>query len=73
MLCHDWSAVVPAIAAVRKARVEKRFENVEWNASLDRIESVCAQAELPGPDSPLEVLACSEFRALAADVRARLL
>ena len=73
MLCHDWSAVAPAIAAVRKAREEERFEKVEWNASFDRIESVCAQAELPGTDSPLEILPCSEFRALAAEVRARLL
>ena len=69
MLCHDWSAVAPAIAAVRKARREERFEKVEWGASLDRIERVCAQAELPGPDSPLEILGCDEFRALAAEVR----
>ena len=72
MLCHDWSAVAPAIAAVRKAQREGGFEKGEWSASLDRIERVCAQAELPGPDSPLEILACSEFRALAAEVRARL-
>jgi beta-glucosidase-like glycosyl hydrolase len=73
MLCHDWSAVAPAIAEVRKAREEERFEKVEWNASLDRIERICVQAELPGQDSPLEILACNEFRALAAEVRARLL
>ena len=73
MLCHDWSAVAPAIAAVRKARDEERFEKAEWSASLDRIERVCAQAELPGPESPLEILGCDEFRALAAEVRARLL
>jgi beta-N-acetylhexosaminidase len=72
MLCHDWPAVAPAIAAVRKAYRENAFEKVEWSASLDRIERVCAQAELPAPDSTLEILACDEFRALAAGVRARL-
>ena len=67
MLCHDWSAVAPAIAAVRKAHSEEgQFEEAEWDASLDRIERVCAQAESPGPDPPLEILGCEEFRALAA-------
>jgi beta-N-acetylhexosaminidase len=72
MLCHDWSGVAPAVAAVRKALVEDRFDNTEWDASLDRIERVCAQAESPAPDAPLEILGCEEFRALAAGVRARL-
>ena len=72
MLCHDWSAVAPAIAAVRRARDDGGFEEAEWGASLDRIERVCAQAELPGPDLPLDILGCDEFRALAAEVRARL-
>jgi len=69
MVCHDWSAVAPAIAAVRKAHAEERFDEVEWDASLDRVERVCAQAD-PAPDSPLEILGCGEFRALAAKVRA---
>jgi beta-N-acetylhexosaminidase len=72
MLCHDWTAVAPAIAAVRKARDEGRFDEAEWRASLERIERVCAQAEPPGPDSPLEILGCDEYRALAATIRARL-
>jgi beta-N-acetylhexosaminidase len=65
MLCHDWSAVAPGIAAVRKAHDEGRFDKAQWNASLDRIHHVCAQADLPTPNSNLDVLGCKEFRALA--------
>jgi beta-N-acetylhexosaminidase len=72
MLCHDWTAVAPAFAAVRNARDEGRFDEAEWRASLERIERVCAHAEPPGPDSPLEILGCDEYRALAAAIRARL-
>jgi len=71
MLCHDWSAVAPAIAAVRKGHEEGRFDIPEWNASLERIERVCAQAELPVPHLPLDILACNDFRGLAAYVRER--
>jgi beta-N-acetylhexosaminidase len=71
MLCHDWSAVAPAIAAVRKAHEEGRFDNLEWNASFERIERVCALVELPVPHLPLQILACNDFRGLAAYVRER--
>ncbi len=71
MLCHDWPSVAPALAAVEKARRDERFDATEWRASLERIERTCAQAELPGPDMPLEILACDEYRALAAAIRAR--
>jgi beta-N-acetylhexosaminidase len=71
MLCHDWSAAEPAIAAVKKALDEDRFDKTEWDASLDRIERVCTQAESPAPETSLEVLGCEEFRALAEGVRAR--
>ena len=30
MLCHDWSAVAPAIAAVEKARGGNLFDEAEW-------------------------------------------
>jgi beta-N-acetylhexosaminidase len=72
MLCHDWSALAPAIAAVRKGHRKELFDKMEWNASLDRIERVCARAELPAPDSPLEILGCDEFRALGTRARERL-
>jgi beta-N-acetylhexosaminidase len=72
MLCHDWQAVAPAIAAVRKAHDAGSFDTAEWRASLERIEHTCALAESPGPDSPLEILGCDEFRELAAAIRSRL-
>ena len=72
MLCHDWRAVAPAIDAVRQAHEAGRFDAVESQASLKRIERACALAELPVPESDLAVLACEEFRALAALIRARL-
>jgi beta-N-acetylhexosaminidase len=72
MLCHDWRAVAPAVDAVRQAHNAGRFDATEWRASLERIECACVLAESPGPESTLEILACNEFRALAAAVRARL-
>ncbi len=72
MLCHDWSAVAPAIAGVRKANEEGRLDESEWRASLDRIERACAQAEAPPPTPPISVLGCAEFQELAAGTRARL-
>jgi len=72
MLCHDWQAVAPAIDAVREAHEAGRFEAAEWQASLERIERGCALAELPVPEADLDILACEEFRALAALIRARI-
>ena len=72
MLCHDWQAVAPAIAAAQQAHDAGSFDAAEWRASLERIERTCALAESPGPDSPLEILGCDEFRALAAAIRSRL-
>jgi beta-N-acetylhexosaminidase len=72
MLCHDWQAVAPAIDAVRQAHEAGRFDAAEWHASLERIERACALAELPVPETGLDILACEEFRALAAAIRARI-
>jgi beta-N-acetylhexosaminidase len=72
MLCHDWQAVAPAIDAVREAHEAGRFGAAEWQASLERIERACALAELPVPQAGLDILACEEFRALAAAIRARI-
>jgi len=71
MLCHDWAHVRPAIAAVRKAKQEGRFEENEWNASLDRIERACIQAEVPGIRPSISILGCEEYRRLAAEIRGR--
>jgi beta-N-acetylhexosaminidase len=72
MLCHDWSAVAPAIRAVRSARQEGRFDEEEWHASIERIERVCIQAEAPGPGPSMGILGCQENRQLAAGIRAHL-
>lgn len=73
MLCHDWAAVAPAIAAVRRAKEEGRFDDEEWRASLRRIERTCAQAEALEPAPPISMLGCPEFQELSAEIRARLL
>src|ERR1700722_7735405 len=65
MLCHDWSAVAPAIAAVRTAKREGRFEEEEWRASLDRIERTCDQAEAAGLRPSIDILGCQENQRLA--------
>jgi hypothetical protein len=72
MLCHDWSAVAPAIRAVRSARQEGRFDGDEWHTSIDRIERACIQAEAPGRGHSIGILGCQENRQLAAGIRARL-
>jgi beta-N-acetylhexosaminidase len=72
MLCHDWSTVAPAIAAVRKAREGGRFDEEEWRNSLARIERVCAQSENAGPEPPLSIIGCNEHQSLAEQLRARL-
>ena len=72
MLCHDWSAVAPAIAAVRSARQKDRFDEDEWRRSLDRIEQACVQAEAAGPRPSIDILGCKENEGLAAGIRARL-
>jgi beta-N-acetylhexosaminidase len=65
MLCHDWSAVAPAIAAVEKARGENLFDAAEWEASLKRIERACALAEVSALQPAVEIIGCEEHRALA--------
>jgi beta-N-acetylhexosaminidase len=72
MLCHDWNAVAPAIAAVTRAKQEGRFDEMEWRAALDRIDRVCAQAETPGPLPSMTILGCEEHKRLAARILARL-
>jgi beta-N-acetylhexosaminidase len=72
MLCHDWSAVAPAIAAVRSAKLAGRFDEKEWRASLNRIERACIQAEAPQPGPSIDILGCKEYQQLADGIRARL-
>jgi beta-N-acetylhexosaminidase len=74
MLCHDWSSVGPAIAAVQRARNEGRFDEEEWAGSLGRIERMCcrAEAEALGPQPPLSIVGCSEHVLLAQQIRNRM-
>ena len=72
MLCHDWPAVAPAIAAVRKAREDGRFDEDEWRNSLARIDRACAQSEAAGPAPPLSIIGCDKHQSLAQQIRARL-
>jgi beta-N-acetylhexosaminidase len=72
MLCHDWPAIAPAIAAVVEAQKQGRFNEQDWCASLDRIERVCALAEVPGEKPPIEVVGCREHAAVAARIRGEL-
>jgi len=72
MLCHDWSAVAPAIAAVRRAREDGRFSDDEWSTSLQRIEYVCEQSGPQQPTPPLKLLGSQENELLAEGIRERL-
>jgi beta-N-acetylhexosaminidase len=73
MLCHDWTAVAPAIAAVKRAKQEGSFDEDEWHASLDRIECACLQAEISASRPSIEILGCKENLRLAEEVHIRLL
>ena len=72
MLCHDRSAVAPAIDAVRRAKQEGVFDEDEWRASLSRIERACIESERPGLKPSIDILGCEESRRLAEKIRARL-
>ena len=72
MLCHDWSTVGPAIAAVEHAYQEGRFDHSEWDASLRRVEHVCAEEESQGPNPTLAKVGCEPHRLLAETIRRRI-
>lgn len=74
MLCHDWSAVRPALAAVEQALERGRFDEAEWQASHARIAALRARAESNTRDAPssLDLVGCADHRALADEIRARL-
>ena len=72
MLCHDWSAVGPAIATIREARRSGSFKEEEWRASLTRIEDACVQADARESAPPINILGCPENRRLVEGIRARL-
>ncbi len=73
MLCHDWSAVRPAMEAVAAAREKGLLGEDEWQASAARIERArTAAEERADPQPGLKVIGCAEHRALAGAIRARI-
>lgn len=72
MLCHDWTAVVPAIGAVRDALESGRFNENEWRASMERVERVCEQSESREARPSVELLGSKDNRSLVESIRARL-
>lgn len=76
-ICHDASAVAPALTAVQRAHESFRFDDVEWGASNLRIERLLSLAEggmQPGRFTrpPLDVIGCPAHRELAAATTHRL-
>lgn len=69
MLCHDWSAVSPAIAALTKALEDGRLSDDDWGASLERIKAVRTQADFPGPQPSLKTVGCDEHARIARAFR----
>jgi beta-N-acetylhexosaminidase len=82
MLCHDWTAVAPALEAVARAISENgprpgpdaEIEPVLTAQSHTRIERLRLRLseteKIAAP--PLDVIGCPEHRALAAKIRARI-
>jgi beta-glucosidase-like glycosyl hydrolase len=67
MLCHDESAVAPAIDAVARALEAGRFDSGEWQTSSARIERLRAAAEAAAISeaSEVEMIGCDAHRAMA--------
>ncbi|HEX3378112.1 MAG TPA: beta-N-acetylhexosaminidase [Candidatus Acidoferrales bacterium] len=72
MLCHDWAAVAPAIDSVRNAYKEGQLDEIEWQASLKRIERICNLAETAGERPSVNVIGSKENQRLSESVRSRL-
>jgi beta-N-acetylhexosaminidase len=73
MLCHDWSAVAPAIEAVQHARVAGQLDAGELQASRARIARLRAELDKRGPSAPsVDVVGCAAHRSLAERIRARI-
>ncbi len=74
MICHDASAVEPALQAVKGARAAGLFAESEWQASAERIRWVQGAAEgiTNAGSASLDVVGCAAHRALAAEIRSRI-
>ncbi|MGB6429914.1 MAG: beta-N-acetylhexosaminidase [Candidatus Acidiferrales bacterium] len=66
MLCHDESAIAPAIDAVLRALEAGRFDAGEWRESNERIERLRAAADpMAGAVADAGVIGGAEHRALS--------
>ncbi len=73
MLCHDWSLVMPALAATARAFENGQFAAAGWRASLSRIDKLLGgRSKAPVKRPGLEVVGCAEHHALARELRARI-
>jgi len=72
MLCHDWSAVSPALHAGSNAKQQGRFNEGAWEASSKRIENACVQSEAQTPQPRHETVGCAAHQKLAKEIRDRL-
>jgi beta-N-acetylhexosaminidase len=67
MLCHDESAVAPAIDAVARALEAGRFDGGEWKTCSARIERLRAAAEAAASSEAgdAEMIGCAPHRGMA--------
>jgi beta-N-acetylhexosaminidase len=73
MLCHDWFAVTPTIAAAERACESNQFDEIDWRAARLRIEELLAAAARCTENSlPLSTLGNAEHATLAEAVRERI-
>ena len=78
MLCHDWTAVAPALEAVaealsgteQQAKIDARLTALS-RARIERLHHRLREIE-KAEAPPLDVIGCREHRALAAEIRARI-
>lgn len=72
MMCHDWSALAPALEEVAAAVEKHEFSPDEWDASRERIKELRQRVEKQPHRLPLSVVGCAEHQKLANEIRARI-
>lgn len=73
MLCHDWTLVMPALAAAARAYEKGQFSAAAWKASQARIEKLLGgRSKTPAKRTGLDVVGCAEHHAVARELRARI-
>jgi len=70
MLCHNWSAIAPAVDAVAQAIEDESFDPAQWSRASKRIARLRQLlSSLDSPAPPVEIIGCTEHRALVAEAR----